>query len=281
MGLRFRKSITLCKGVKLNFGKTGASITTGVKGFHKTYNFNTGKTTTSVGVPGTGIYYTETNSGKKTTSSDGNNKEDKFATHILPNASANKNVDIVSVIEKPKFEYKAENSSVITADEIESVYRVCDEKIDWFEFLSSSEPTTPFVPGDIWTFLHKIAARVCSDDIDAFLEVIEVINPYDDLLNYCKFIECGVSEAGVLVLEFSLKDNLIFESDLAKKFLIDACVIRIARDTFALLPASSVVVCYDQSNEHNISYKIEREKMEKVNYRFTQPDIVLSFVSQQ
>ena len=26
MGLRFRKSITLCKGVKLNFGKTGMNV---------------------------------------------------------------------------------------------------------------------------------------------------------------------------------------------------------------------------------------------------------------
>lgn len=26
MGLRFRKSVTLCKGVKLNFGKTGMSV---------------------------------------------------------------------------------------------------------------------------------------------------------------------------------------------------------------------------------------------------------------
>lgn len=58
MGLRFRKSVTLCKGVKLNFGKTGASVSLGTKGFHKTFH-TSGRVTTSVGIPGTGIYWTE------------------------------------------------------------------------------------------------------------------------------------------------------------------------------------------------------------------------------
>lgn len=59
MGLRFRKSVTLCKGVRLNFGKTGASLTFGQKGFHKTIS-TSGRVTTSIGIPGTGIYYTDT-----------------------------------------------------------------------------------------------------------------------------------------------------------------------------------------------------------------------------
>lgn len=59
MGLRFRKSITLCKGVRLNLGKTGASVTFGQKGYHKTIS-TSGRVTTSVGIPGTGIYWTDT-----------------------------------------------------------------------------------------------------------------------------------------------------------------------------------------------------------------------------
>ena len=69
MGLRFRRSMTLCKGVRLNFGKTGMSISSGVKGFRQTYNLNTGKKTTTVGLPGTGIYYTTSEGGKKKSSS--------------------------------------------------------------------------------------------------------------------------------------------------------------------------------------------------------------------
>lgn len=69
MGLRFRKSVTLCKGVKLNFGKTGMSVTLGQKGYHKTIHQN-GNVTTSVGIPGTGIYWTDT---KRPNSSGRNN----------------------------------------------------------------------------------------------------------------------------------------------------------------------------------------------------------------
>ena len=59
MGLRFRKSVTLCKGVKLNFGKTGMSVSVGGKGYHKIINTK-GQVTTSVGISGSGIYYTDT-----------------------------------------------------------------------------------------------------------------------------------------------------------------------------------------------------------------------------
>lgn len=59
MGLRFRKSVSLCKGVKLNFSKTGMSVSLGTKGYHKTIS-TSGRVTTTVGLPGTGIYYTDT-----------------------------------------------------------------------------------------------------------------------------------------------------------------------------------------------------------------------------
>ena len=59
MGLRFRKSVKICDGLKLNFGKTGMSMTVGSGPLKKTFNTN-GNVTTTVGIPGTGIYWTET-----------------------------------------------------------------------------------------------------------------------------------------------------------------------------------------------------------------------------
>ena len=32
MGLNFRKSVKICKGVRVNFGKKGASLSVGTKG---------------------------------------------------------------------------------------------------------------------------------------------------------------------------------------------------------------------------------------------------------
>lgn len=66
MGLRYRKSVSLFPGVRLNFGKTGMSVSTGVPGFRKTYH-TSGRVTTSVGIPGTGLYYVDTKNKNKST----------------------------------------------------------------------------------------------------------------------------------------------------------------------------------------------------------------------
>ena len=74
MGLRFRKSVTLCKGVRLNFGKTGTSISVGGHGYRKTFH-SSGKVTTSVGIPGTGIYWTDTKNPRSNRSRNANGRE--------------------------------------------------------------------------------------------------------------------------------------------------------------------------------------------------------------
>lgn len=77
MGLRFRKSVKICKGVKLNFSNSGTSVTFGEKGYHKTIS-STGRVTTTVGLPGTGIYWTDSKkiggAKKKTNSKAVNNR---------------------------------------------------------------------------------------------------------------------------------------------------------------------------------------------------------------
>lgn len=64
MGLRFRKSIKIAPGVKLNLGSKSAGISIGTKGCR--YSLNTsGRRTTTVGLPGTGLYYSHSSSGAK------------------------------------------------------------------------------------------------------------------------------------------------------------------------------------------------------------------------
>ncbi len=67
MGLRFRKSISVAKGVKVNINKKSAGVTVGKKGAHYTIN-TTGKQTASVGLPGTGLSYSKSFGGKKKSS---------------------------------------------------------------------------------------------------------------------------------------------------------------------------------------------------------------------
>lgn len=57
MGLRFRKSIKIAPGLKINLNKNSISATVGTKGARYTIN-SKGKKTATVGVPGTGMSYT-------------------------------------------------------------------------------------------------------------------------------------------------------------------------------------------------------------------------------
>lgn len=55
MGLRFRKSVKICKGVKVNFSKSGASLSLGGRGH--SMNFGGRGTSATFGIPGTGLAY--------------------------------------------------------------------------------------------------------------------------------------------------------------------------------------------------------------------------------
>ena len=57
MGLRFRRSIKIAPVVRVNLNKKSASVTFGPKGLKHTVS-TTGKSHTTVGVPGTGLSYT-------------------------------------------------------------------------------------------------------------------------------------------------------------------------------------------------------------------------------
>lgn len=66
MGLRFRKSIKVAPGVKLNLGKKSAGISVGTKGARYSVN-SSGRRTTTVGIPGTGLSYQDISTKKKKT----------------------------------------------------------------------------------------------------------------------------------------------------------------------------------------------------------------------
>ena len=58
MGFRFRRRVRLARGIWLNVGKSGSSLSVGGRG--ATANFGKDGTTTTVGIPGTGLSYRTT-----------------------------------------------------------------------------------------------------------------------------------------------------------------------------------------------------------------------------
>lgn len=91
MGLRFKKSVKIAPGVKVNLNKKSTSVTLGSKGSHHTIS-SSGKRTTNVGVPGTGLSYVSTSSSKKGTSRNSRSKADSYVDRKEYSNTSPKNI---------------------------------------------------------------------------------------------------------------------------------------------------------------------------------------------
>ena len=63
MAMRFRRSVKVAPGVKVNLSKKNVGVTVGTEGAHYSVN-SSGRKTTTVGVPGTGVSYVNVSSKK-------------------------------------------------------------------------------------------------------------------------------------------------------------------------------------------------------------------------
>ena len=88
MGLRFRKSFKIAPGVKLNLNKNSSSVTFGKRGAHYTVN-SKGKKTASVGIPGTGISYTQSTGGNISSKKSTNQGEPNMSQNNFPDYNGN------------------------------------------------------------------------------------------------------------------------------------------------------------------------------------------------
>ena len=287
MGLRFRKSITLCKGVRLNIGKTGVSLSTGVPGFRKTIH-SSGRVTTSVGIPGTGIYYVDTKNPKKdNTPAKRQNQTPAYTWQPKPAAPSvpvqqpntpvypynytpapvpkEKPVQVAPVTNgsnvvntptipaaMPQVQPTPADKPIVPAPEpqlapipdvvvpsilVTELFEHCDYPVRWIDVLSCKEPPEDGYNMETWEYLRSKALDVFDGNVDAILEIIEHINPYDDLLDYLTEFEFEADDAECLEIACNmLRGSLGKEKEDAAASLI----IRLARDTFALLPVAAV-----------------------------------------
>lgn len=235
MGLRMRKSIRIAKGVRLNFGKSGTSLSFGTKGLRHTIH-SSGRRTSSIGIPGTGISYVTSSGGRKKTTS-------------RPQAPSSQKLD-----------EKQQNARLVKEynDRIEmlrGIHRECDEFVDWKHINSLEEPFQPgsmgpkearalselqnYKPGLIariiksigekkqqqleaavqaardedredyedWKNLKLLSGKILEGDLDAYLQVIGEMNPLDDLLEFGADFEFGVEDSRSIEVEYKVKSR--------------------------------------------------------------------------
>lgn len=303
MGLRFRKSVSIIPGVKLNFGTTGMSVSTGVPGFRKTFH-TSGRVTTSVGIPGTGLYYVDTKNTKKQANHRASQTRQSLeiqpevrseqsslsrqASYDVWDAYSSENEETIQVAQTPvNQEENARVPEVVQLDmeSLKSIHKSSDDSIDWTEVLVS-----PFPPGDsynqgMWQYYHSMASKVLSGDIDAYLQLIYEVNPLDDLLTYGGNFEFGTDDPHKIEVEFTVNENCLSTSksqmntieynSLLQDFICSVCI-RIARDMFALLPITHAIVHASLNNQTVISVDFDRTNLAKVKFGYVDPSDTLT-----
>jgi len=307
MGLRFRRSISLFPGVKLNFGTTGMSVSTGVSGFRKTYH-TSGRETTSVGIPGTGLYYVNTktvnkksyNRSTSSTSIGTVNKQletpqeqSSVESQTIHDIKANSSADNISLTtwQTVKRESPKQNSiyEIVQLDPtaLKSIHKTSDDSIDWTEVLVSLLPPDDTYNKEMWQYYHKMAAKILSGDIDTYLQLIYEVNPLDDLLVYGGNFEFGTDDPNKIEVEFTINCETLLGAkaqmsisnynNLVQDYACSICI-RIARDMFALLPISHTIVHTVFNGETIISVDLDRTNLSKVKFGYIDPsDTLLQF----
>lgn len=292
MGLRFRKSIRICKGVRVNFGKTGTSVSFGTRGMRYTVN-SKGRETVSVGVPGTGLYYTET--------LDSNKKSN----------TVRRGIDSSSVSQSDR---EAVKEFIEHVNNIRKLHTDCGPALAWNKIATRNRPFDGEVgPGEReavrrkesyeptlldkitgkaqknldsfdeeiikarekdqdsleeWRVKKERAEAILGRDIDAYLKVIEETNPFEEVAEYGSEFEFGTDNADVMYVQFNSKGKQVVPSyalklnergRLSKRKLtkteyydilqdyISSCTIRIARELFAIIPISRVVISVEET----------------------------------
>ena len=313
MGLNFRKSITLLKGVKLNLSKSGPSLSFGRSGLRQSINLK-GQARTSVGIPGTGIYYTKSTNVKKlakqgkekleelTSKKKGKGEEQAALPAAAGTAAAAKGAKTTKAAAAkaaPAVDPNLEQNKQLVAEfeerieAVKSVHKQSDGYIDWEVIKKGAGNNKELIP---------FAESVLAGDIDSYFKVIAEAGPFDDLLEYGSSFEVGTDDPSMLEIEFRvMSDQVIPENKLSLKAdgslvekpftkteyfelvqdYVASTILRVARDSFALLPIQKVIIhAVDYKlntatgNEDEItivSVKIKRDALMTINFERIDP----------
>lgn len=209
MSFRFRRSIKLTKGVRLNVSKRGVGLSVGRRGLRHSIH-SSGRRTSTIGAPGTGLSYSKTSTSRKKTKSNHSALTQQKENHVHENQA---------IVEQFN-----EHISFIT-----NVHKQSPELIDWEKVKSLPSPYNPpeigphqskaiqmyndFTPNFLekllktlgekrkqqleqeikvaeqqdvneyeeWLELNKLAKQVLQGDSRAYAKVIEEIDVFKDL----------------------------------------------------------------------------------------------------
>ena len=298
MGLRFRKTISILPGVRLNLAKSSVGVSLGVPGMRASVN-SKGRLTTTLGLPGTGISYVKTKSLKKLANKDGEAKKPAKSARksapvqepapeapAAPKAASSRRQPFVPQIQRRSIVgANSPSFAQIDRDSLIYIHKTADDTIPWAEVAASPEAPDPSYNQEMWSYYHSMARQVLAGDIDAYLQLIYEVNPLEDLMEFGSGYTFGTDDPARMEVEFDVNTDALTSAkaslrrgeynDLLHDYICST-VIRIARDIFALLPVQEAAVHAQLKDETVISALFDRPTLEKIRFGFIDPSDTLA-----
>lgn len=148
-----------------------------------------------------------------------------------------------------------------------------------------------------WRDVRAVAIKIAEGDVDTYLAVIEELSPLDDLSEFGSGFEFSIEDPSTLEVEFDVNSDEVIPKEtksltktgkLSVKAMtktkyydlyqdyVCSCVLRVARDMFAVLPFERIYVhAMDQQVNSSTGHKeritilsvlIDREQLHSLNF---------------
>ncbi|MCR8631524.1 DUF4236 domain-containing protein [Paenibacillus radicis (ex Xue et al. 2023)] len=333
MGFGFRKSIKIAPGIRLNMGSKSAGLSFGAKGLRYSVNSRTGSRVTA-SIPGTGISYTTSGTSGRARRTQAYRRQNELAklqreyekmqelqkarhevesyeNHIEMIHSIHKEcddlIDWSTVLSCPEPFLKGQAGPKESAAEsalvnfkprfFDKLFKRIERKREALSKKILDGRREDLEEYRIWEETVLLAKRINNGDTEGYLQVIEEMNPLDDLAEFGSGFEFYVGDdPNLIVVEFEVNSERVVPrevktltktgklsiKEISKSKYYDleqdyvcSCVIRIARDMFALLPINQIFIhaIDERINSSNgllervpiLSARIDRQILNKLN----------------
>ena len=240
MGFRFRKSINLGGGFKINLSKSGVGYSFGTKGYRITKKAN-GGTRSTFSIPGTGISYVKETSGKKRSGA---------------NARSNANAMLPSVQQEFDFENNHYDTVSISNGDVKNVV---SEGLE--EMLASANQAYKY---NKWSTIGIIASLVFSTTYPIFLIATCA----------CLALKIYVHKEGKIDLDYTIDDD---QREIINERMRPLKKIAQSRKMWSVIQSSRVIDSKYTSGANTTVKRIPCKSTTKLPFPFTSNEEALCF----
>lgn len=153
----------------------------------------------------------------------------------------------------------------------EQLWKVADETVDWTDALVRETPADGLSDPAEWALYHRHAARVLAGDTDAYLAVIEAMQPLGDLSAYAASFDVAAPSSDELHAAMQALPCYLDKPEAEARRYLAGMAVRIARDLFALLPVTRVRTDIRRGDKTLLTVTFEKAGMMTARFAFIDP----------